>query len=364
MVKLVGESQDAAAELEDRVVGAYVRTRNRTRDQLNGMSDDAKGASADIVGGFVNGVPLILDSFEDIKAGMDGIKGDSKDSSEEVKADWGAAAKSIASTFQSTFDSVSQMVQDFYTADIEALQRNLDAKLEMIDANTQMQLESLGLAELTKAEMLQAELDTLQSQLNNTASVREQERLNDVIAAKSNELQKEQIVESGEKAKGDARKKAMKKQSKAEEKAFNAKKATDVESIWITAAIGVAGGLATGIAQMGPIPGAIAGAAAGTAILALAGAQTGVIASKNYVKPSFAVGTENAPGGFALVGERGPEIVNIPRGSSVTSAGQTEQAVSNGLGSIIIQTMTVIANNANDFKDSMIELQRFEGARV
>jgi hypothetical protein len=33
--------------------------------------------------------------------------------------------------------------------------------------------------------------------------------------------------------------------------------------------------------------------------------------------PGFANGTNNAPGGLALVGERGPEIVNLPRGSQV-----------------------------------------------
>jgi hypothetical protein len=33
--------------------------------------------------------------------------------------------------------------------------------------------------------------------------------------------------------------------------------------------------------------------------------------------PGFAGGTMNAPGGMALVGERGPELVNLPRGSQV-----------------------------------------------
>jgi len=37
----------------------------------------------------------------------------------------------------------------------------------------------------------------------------------------------------------------------------------------------------------------------------------------------FAMGTDFAPGGRALVGENGPEIVNIPRGASVTPAHRT-----------------------------------------
>jgi hypothetical protein len=37
--------------------------------------------------------------------------------------------------------------------------------------------------------------------------------------------------------------------------------------------------------------------------------------------PGFAAGTNYAPGGLAMVGERGPELVNLPRGSRVTPIG-------------------------------------------
>ena len=37
--------------------------------------------------------------------------------------------------------------------------------------------------------------------------------------------------------------------------------------------------------------------------------------------PAFAMGTDNAPGGLSLVGEKGPELVNLPQGSSVIPAG-------------------------------------------
>jgi len=39
----------------------------------------------------------------------------------------------------------------------------------------------------------------------------------------------------------------------------------------------------------------------------------------------FATGTRYAPGGMALVGERGPEMINLPRGSQVIPAAQTSQ---------------------------------------
>jgi hypothetical protein len=45
---------------------------------------------------------------------------------------------------------------------------------------------------------------------------------------------------------------------------------------------------------------------------------------------SFASGTAFAPGGLALVGERGPELVNLPRGSKVYPADQTERMLRGG----------------------------------
>lgn len=47
--------------------------------------------------------------------------------------------------------------------------------------------------------------------------------------------------------------------------------------------------------------------------------------------PPLAKGTRNFSGGMALVGEQGPELVNLPRGSKVYTAGQTRQIAAAGL---------------------------------
>jgi len=39
------------------------------------------------------------------------------------------------------------------------------------------------------------------------------------------------------------------------------------------------------------------------------------------------LGTRNAPGGMALVGERGPEMVSLPSGARVTPAAQTSSMI-------------------------------------
>jgi hypothetical protein len=59
--------------------------------------------------------------------------------------------------------------------------------------------------------------------------------------------------------------------------------------------------------------------AVGIALTALGTAIKASTSKKNR----FAVGTRYAPGGMALVGERGPEMINLPRGSQVIPAAQT-----------------------------------------
>jgi TP901 family phage tail tape measure protein len=57
--------------------------------------------------------------------------------------------------------------------------------------------------------------------------------------------------------------------------------------------------------------------------------------------PGFAAGTTFAPGGLALVGERGPELVHLPRGSQVLPAERTRQALGHSQSVTINNYMTV-----------------------
>lgn len=63
--------------------------------------------------------------------------------------------------------------------------------------------------------------------------------------------------------------------------------------------------------------------------------------------PRYASGTSYHRGGWALVGERGPELVNLPRGSSVTPAAQTKAALAGGDSFYI----TIDAKNVREFND-------------
>ena len=84
----------------------------------------------------------------------------------------------------------------------------------------------------------------------------------------------------------------------------------------------VAGSITTALARSGiPFPFNIAaGAAAGAAASGLFNKLLSAVKV-----PGFARGTQYAPGGMALVGEQGPELINLPRGSTVTSNNRTNQ---------------------------------------
>jgi len=88
---------------------------------------------------------------------------------------------------------------------------------------------------------------------------------------------------------------------------------------------GVAAAVAKALSSV-PFPfNLAAGAAAGGIAAALFTNLIGKIGIK-----AFASGTRDAPGGLSLVGERGPELVNLPKHSQVFSAGQTYSMMKGG----------------------------------
>ncbi|MGW6120435.1 hypothetical protein ACWFRF_15440 [Nocardia sp. NPDC055165] len=63
--------------------------------------------------------------------------------------------------------------------------------------------------------------------------------------------------------------------------------------------------------------------------------------------PGFAMGTNYAPGGSAWVGEHGPELVDLPRGSKVSPAYRSQNnSVTNNSPTVVIQNMNI--NNGGD----------------
>lgn len=74
----------------------------------------------------------------------------------------------------------------------------------------------------------------------------------------------------------------------------------------------------------------------------------------DFTIPAFARGTNYAPGGIALVGERGPELVNLPRGSQVKTAAETRAAAGSAAPSLPKKILLRIGSR--DFEAYVAEL--------
>lgn len=61
----------------------------------------------------------------------------------------------------------------------------------------------------------------------------------------------------------------------------------------------------------------------------------------NLYGPGFASGTDYAPGGWSLVGENGPELLNVPRGAQIVPSGPTGRMLQGG-GGVSIGGPTII----------------------
>lgn len=107
-------------------------------------------------------------------------------------------------------------------------------------------------------------------------------------------------------------------------------RANDALSTWISRANEALGKLAEGTQNLG---GLLGGAPVGG--LNLPGVPGYVPPGSQYGRPGFAGGSIWSPGGMALVGERGPELVMLPRGGRVFNADQTRDRAG-GRGNITV----------------------------
>jgi len=79
--------------------------------------------------------------------------------------------------------------------------------------------------------------------------------------------------------------------------------------------------------------------------------------------PGFAGGTDFAPGGLSLVGEQGPELVNLPRGSQVIPADKSSGMMGHGSVNLTVNVGVVAGGNVQDLAATIYrELQRLSRA--
>jgi len=222
----------------------------------------------------------------------------------------GKAAEDIGSIFKKIIDGTKisltdtvTAIQSTLTAVFSIIQQASDSyyqqQLESLDVQTQAELEAAGVAEETAVQKAQKELDA--AKVGGDA---------ELILEKENALKKEKILAD-----------ADRERSKIE---YESKKTSHDLMILQTISAGALA-IVQGFAQLGPVGGAIAAVA--TAVVT--GAQLGILAANAPKPPKYAKGTSFHPGGAALVGEFGAELIQLPRGSAVATAQETRNIMNN-----------------------------------
>lgn len=98
-----------------------------------------------------------------------------------------------------------------------------------------------------------------------------------------------------------------------------------------------------------------------SAMGSITSATTGTMRSANSTVPRYATGTRSARGGLAVVGENGPELVNLRGGEHIYTNGQTRSLL--GGDSISIGQITIDAKNVKEFND-IVNIARNEAVSM
>ena len=244
----------------------------------------------------------------------------------------------------------------------EKYQALLDMKDEYNDEINEKELNKLEYYQEVLNEENNSEINRALEQksldLQKAQDEKKVENLKNIELAKA-EVEKQRILEASEKKgkeldakmkkeKGQAEADYLMKKYEMEKQAFNTKKAMDIAQVWITTSAGIAQAWAQAISVppfMLPATLTMAGINTGMA-LTVAGVQTGLIAAQPEppppVIPAFATGVTNFTGGLALVGEEGPELVNLSPGSNVITNPNTMALMS------LMESLKVADSSAGD----------------
>jgi TP901 family phage tail tape measure protein len=250
-----GDTEELTADLNANIQTSFQNTRDNVRTNWGEMVTGQKDL-----------VTALNDASAELVTGVqnqnDDIKDDTDETVDELEATWEDYFDSINQGFSSVFSSIGNLSTMAY----------------------QNEKDRLDLA-------LQEQLDDL-----------EEKRQQGIITEENYEAQKESIEAE-----------ALEKSNALAEKQFESQKKFQTAQVWIDTA-GAIVGWWRAATRLGPIAGPIFGGVMTAASLALAAAQTALIAQQVFV-PSRQQGGMTA--GATRVNEAGGEIITLPDGSQV-----------------------------------------------
>ena len=183
--------------------------------------------------------------------------------------------------------------------------------MDLLDQQLNEELEKRGLADKTKQESLEEEIASIQEKLATETDEKEKQSLQEELVTKQKELEKQKILDEYEAKKKETEKKAAMDTYNKEVEIFNFQKGVQIAMVWLQAGMGIVAAWAQSIAQLGPVAGAVMAGILTAAMLAVAGVQTAMIASKQPPSPPrLAKGAIVTKATIAEIGEgEDPEAV-------------------------------------------------------
>lgn len=330
--------------IEDGIVSPF----ETAGDKLKNIYADTNNAGANFIG----------DMFNTFQSGFADIGKTMADETATAGQKIVAVMQGVLSITSGIISGINDLMAAQLQEQLDTLEEWKESRLASVDEWMEAEQERYGVREETQTERLQREIDELNASLSQAGSAKEQAALNEQLKEKEDELKRAQILEDGENKKEQIRKKAAKKEYEEKKKAFEMNKALSIVNIWLNAASAVMGWWSA-FASMG-IPGVIlAGVMTGTT-LAMAGVQTGLVASQTF---------HGAEGGMipngAASGDRAVTYMN--KGEALLRNDDYNALVSMARGSggafNIYGNITVVANNPQEFIEQLSEINRYEGAR-
>lgn len=363
-----------------KTVGAFFNLiKNRSKESLGAFKEQASSTgeafkdfgknTADLTKGLFGSLKKEIDDFDKnvldlgkrVQSSGAAAKTQAEQTGQEIGQEFSkgfktALEKQSSSLIQGAIGGIADIANQINNAVADAMQESADRRrsilerqhedeLSLIQQRLENEIELIENNGMTKLEVEQAELERLQELLDEKTNVREQQAIQEQI----NEITKQQNIRKAEdKANAETAasdKKLAKEKYKIDVETFKTKKRQDLITAGISLAQSIANSLlaaSSAAAAAGPAaPAVFAAIFAALAAVSAAtiGTQIGIIASKQPPPPpKFQTGTSFAPGGTSIVGEAGPEAVELPRGARVRSAFNTRQ----GFGETFINAIFMI----------------------
>lgn len=237
-----------------------------------------------------------------------------------------SVAVAALSSISAVLTMQGALVQASYQRQIEALRDKQQAELEALEESYTALEEDAASKEELRLLQLEAYRESLKDRVDADIEY--------ALAKKQAELKAASDEKTNEKKKAEEKKKienayAM-QEWKLEVEAFKAKQESDRASVVMATAIGVTNAWASALRL--PFPAnIIVGGTLSALMVGTAAKQMSLInEQKPPAPPAFAEGVTNFEGGWAVVGEKGPELAYLNRGTNVVTNENVEKLLSGG----------------------------------